>query len=125
MDPKTQKLLDRAFNYGVGVLLLLSKLKYNDVLSVPRRQLARCSTSIGANYEESQAAETKRDFIHKIGIVCKECRESHYWIRVLKAVYRDKETGVKLNELQKEAFELRSIFSAIKITAQKKDKDVQ
>ena len=82
MNPKTQELLDRTFHFGTNVLNYLSKLKYSDVLSIPKKQLSRSATSIGANYEESQAAESKKDFIHKIGVVCKECRESHYWIRV-------------------------------------------
>jgi four helix bundle protein len=56
VDKRTQELLDRTFNFGVEVLIFLSKLTYNDVLSVPKKQLARAGTSIGANYEESQAA---------------------------------------------------------------------
>ncbi len=100
----------------------LARLKFNDILNVPKRQLARASVSIGANYKESQAAETKKDFIHKIGIVCKECRESHYWIRVLKAVYREKEIQQKLEEIQQEAMELRKIFTVIKMSAEGKSR---
>jgi len=119
MDKKTQELLDRTFNFGVDVLLFLSKIKYNEVISAPKKQLTRASTSIGANYEESQAAESKKDFIHKIGVVCKECRESHYWIRVLKAVCEEEKIK-QLNALEQEAFELKSIFTAIKLSAEGK-----
>ena len=120
MDKKTQELLDRTFNFGTEVVIFLSKLTYNDVLSVPKKQLTRASTSIGANYEESQAAESKKDFIHKIGVVCKECRESHYWIRIMKAVYEDEKTKQRLEKFEKEAFELKSIFIAIKLSAEGK-----
>ena len=124
MDKKTEELLKRTFNFGVEVLTFLSALTYNDVLGVPKKQLARASTSIGANYEESQAAESKKDFIHKIGIVCKECRESHYWIRVMKAVYEDQKIKQALEKFDKEAFELKSIFIAIKLSAEgKRDKN--
>lgn len=124
MNPQTQALLDRTFDFGVNVLIYLSSLKYNDVLGVPKKQLSRSAVSIGANYEESQAAESKRDFIHKIGVVCKESRESHYWIRVLKSVYEDKEIKSKFEEFGKEAMELKSIFSAIKLSAEgKRGKD--
>lgn len=124
MDKKTEELLERTFNFGTELLVFLSKLTYNNVLSVPKRQLARSSTSIGANYEESQAAESKKDFIHKIGVVCKECRESHYWIKVLKAVYEDEKTKQQLDKFEKEAFELKSIFIAIKLSAEgKRDKN--
>lgn len=124
MDKRTQELLERTFNFGVEVLIFLSKLTYNDVLSVPKKQLARSSTSIGANYEESQAAESKKDFIHKIGVICKECRESHYWIKVMKSVYQDEKIKQQLDKFDKEAFELKSIFSAIKLSAEgKRDKN--
>lgn len=124
VDKRTQELLDRTFNFGVDILIFLSKLSYKDALSVPKKQLARSSTPIGANYEESQAAESKKDFIHKIGVVCKECCESHYWIKVIKAVYEDEKTKEILDKFDKEAFELKSIFIAIKLSAEgKRDKN--
>ena len=120
MDIKTQQLLDRTFSFGVSILIFLSKLKYSDVLNVPKKQLAKSCTSIGANYEESQAAESKKDFIHKIGIVCKEARESHYWIRVLIAVYKDEKIKSQLELFEKESFELKKIFIAIKLSSEGK-----
>ncbi len=41
-------------------------------------QLLRAGTSVGANVEEAQGAESKRDFTHKCSIPCKEARETHY-----------------------------------------------
>jgi len=123
MDKKTQELMDRTFNFGVEVLTFLSELKYSDVLSAPKKQLSRSCTSIGANYEEAQAAESKKDFIHKIGIVCKECRESHYWIRIIKAVHKDEKIRERLARFEKESSELKSIFIAIKLSAEGKRKD--
>ena len=120
MDVKTQKLLDRTFNFGVNVTIFLYKIKYSEALSSSKKQLARACTSIGANYEESQAAESKKDFIHKIGVVCKECRESHYWIRVLKAVCKDQKIKEQFDIFEKEAFELKSIFIAIKLSSEGK-----
>ncbi|MBI5207632.1 MAG: four helix bundle protein, partial [Candidatus Firestonebacteria bacterium] len=32
------------------------------------------------NYEEARGAESKADFIHKMGIVLKELLESRYWL---------------------------------------------
>jgi four helix bundle protein len=49
------------------------------------RQYLRSATSIGANVEEAQAAESRPDFIHKMGIAQKEARESLYWLRLLRA----------------------------------------
>ena len=46
-------------------------------------QLPRSGISVGANYEEAQAAESKDDFVHKLQVALKELRESHYWLRLL------------------------------------------
>lgn len=119
MDAKTQALLERSFNFGVRVLRLLMRLPSNDALRVPKYQLAKAGTSVGANYEEAQGAESKRDFSHKIGISLKEARESHYWLRIIKAVLGDKSAESELDTLIQEAYELKNIFASIKISSSK------
>jgi len=47
------------------------------------KQLLRCGTSIGANFHETVASESRKDFIHKL-IALKEARETSYWLRLLK-----------------------------------------
>ncbi len=47
-------------------------------------QLAKSSTSAGANYEESQAGSSKADFNNKVRIALREMRESNYWLRIIK-----------------------------------------
>jgi len=47
------------------------------------RQLLRSATSIGANLEEADAAQSRADFISKCSIALKEARESLYWLRLL------------------------------------------
>ena len=46
-------------------------------------QLVRSGTSPAPNYAEACAAESKKDFIHKLSIVLKELRESSIWIRLI------------------------------------------
>jgi four helix bundle protein len=46
-------------------------------------QLWRALTSGGANYEEARGAESRADFMHKLGVATKELREAHYWLRVV------------------------------------------
>lgn len=46
-------------------------------------QLVRSGTSPAPNYAEGCAAESKKDFIHKLAIVLKELRESNVWIRLI------------------------------------------
>lgn len=44
------------------------------------RQYLRSALSIGANVQEAQAAESRKDFVHKLAIARKEARESMYWL---------------------------------------------
>jgi four helix bundle protein len=46
-------------------------------------QLVRCGTSFAPNYEEARAAESRRDFRHKLGVSLKELRESHWWLKFI------------------------------------------
>ena len=119
MNPKTEELLERTFRFGVDCLKFLNGLPKSKVNSVLVFQLAKSSTTIGSNYEEAQAAESSKDFVHKIGIVSKESRESNYWLRVFEEVLEANNKDDLFNKLLSESFELKKIFAAIKITAQK------
>lgn len=45
-------------------------------------QLVRRGTSAAPNYAEACAAESRNDFIHKLGIALKELRETHVWLQL-------------------------------------------
>jgi four helix bundle protein len=45
--------------------------------------MVEAGTSVGAHYEEARGAESRADFVHKLGIALKECRETRYWLRVV------------------------------------------
>ncbi len=47
------------------------------------KQLARSSTSPALNYAEACAAESRRDFIHKLKIVNKELRETYVCLKII------------------------------------------
>jgi four helix bundle protein len=113
-----EALLKRTFDFGVDCLLFLETLPKNSSLKICPFQLARASTSIGANYEEAQSAESNKDFIHKVGIVSKESRESNYWLRVIDKIIAEPYKNEKFNEILKESYELKKIFTSIKLTAQ-------
>ena len=46
-------------------------------------QLGRSGSSVGANYAESGAAESAKDFIHKLAIALKEAEETDFWLSCL------------------------------------------
>ena len=75
------------------------------------KQLLRSGTSIGANVEEAQASESKKDFVHKYSLALKEAREAHYWLRLLVASEIISES--RLQPLKAEANELVAILTTI------------
>ena len=77
-----KKIDDRTFDFALEVIDLYKFLIGNKeyVLS---KQVLRSGTSIGANVQEAQAAQSKADFISKMSIASKEARETKYWLRLL------------------------------------------
>ncbi|HEY7286424.1 MAG TPA: four helix bundle protein [Vicinamibacterales bacterium] len=74
-------------------------------------QLLNAGTSVGANYEEAGAGQTKADFIAKLAVARKECRESLFWLRLIseKQLLRP----AMVEEDISEARQLTAIFRAI------------
>jgi len=77
-----KKIDERTFDFALQIIELYKFLntKNEYILS---KQLLRSATSVGANVEEAQAAQSRKDFISKMSIASKEARESKYWIRLL------------------------------------------
>jgi len=77
--------------------------------------LLRAGTSIGANIEEAIGGASRRDFVAKINIACKEARESNYWLRLL----RDSDTcpARDIAEIIRDSEELKKILHLIVKTA--------
>jgi len=46
-------------------------------------QLLRSATSAASNYAEARGAESKNDFVHKLGLVFKELNESEVWLELI------------------------------------------
>lgn len=79
----SKKIDERTFLFALQIIELYKFLSSRNeyVLS---KQLLRSGTSIGANIEEAQAAQSRKDFVSKMSIASKEARESRYWLRLLK-----------------------------------------
>ena len=76
------KILDLTFDFAINVIGLYKTLNEQKEFIISK-QLLRSATSIGANVEEANAAQTKKDFISKMAIASKEARETKYWLRLL------------------------------------------
>jgi four helix bundle protein len=108
---KQNDLLDRTFNFGVDVLKFIRQLPKDSEYNLIRFQLGKSATSVGANYEESQAGSSKADFKNKVRIALKEARESNYWLRIIHALSEIE--SVELNRLLQESKEIKNILAAI------------
>ena len=102
---------ERITRFAEEVIDFVKTIKENVVNSRIISQLVGATGSIGANYCEATEAESKKDFIHKIGICKKEIKESRHWLRLL--ARSNPEYSDKLRGLWKEAQELLLIFSKI------------
>ena len=80
---KDEELADRLLDFAIRIIKLVGKLPKNRVGNHVGSQLLRCGTSPGANYEEARGAESRADFLHKLGIVLKELKESRFWLKVI------------------------------------------
>lgn len=66
--------------FAIKVIRFVAKLPKNKTTDVLGYQLLKSGTSIGANYREANRAESRNDFMHKIGVVSKEAAETQYWL---------------------------------------------
>ena len=106
---KGDDLRERAFRFACDVVALsdATARRRNGARDL-MRQLVRAGTSIGANLEEADAAQSKPDFVSKCTISLKEAHESHYWLRILKATHK-----AEVDRLIGEANELIAILTTI------------
>ena len=79
---KDNTILDLTFDFSIQIIELYKLLiQHNEY--VISKQLLRSATSIGANVEEANAAQTKKEFIQRMSLASKEARETKYWLRLL------------------------------------------
>lgn len=81
---KEKTVLSKSQNFAVRIIKLYKVLCQRDKTYDLFRQLLRCGTSIGANVSEAECAISKKDFLSKIYISLKECRETIYWLTIFR-----------------------------------------
>src|SRR4051812_9393960 len=95
--------------FAIDVLKLVDRLpKTSSGFSVGK-QLARCGTSVGANYRAVRTSRSRAEFIAKLGVVVEEADESTYWLDVVVAAGLADISVVQ--PLRSEARELVAIFA--------------
>lgn len=84
MNERKSIIKDKSFVFAVRVIRLYQYLTNTKKEFVMSKQLLRSGTAVGALVREAQNAESKADFIHKLGIAQKECDETAYWLELLR-----------------------------------------
>jgi four helix bundle protein len=97
--------------FGARILKMVRALPRDVAGQMVARQLARSGTSIGANVEEAQGAQSRVDFARKMNIAMSEARETAYWLRLIG------EAGLislnRLRDIGQEADQLVRILTSI------------
>lgn len=118
-------LSERLFVFAVRSLKFIRRLPDTAECKVIKYQLAKSSTSSGANYEEAQAGSSKADFNNKVRISLREMKESNYWLRIVKPITNDKILFEEPDWLSQESKELGNVLGAIVQKTRKYDKGKQ
>ena len=76
---------EKSFDFAIRIVKLYKYLMEEKKEFVLSKQILRSGTSIGANINEAQQGQSKKDFLMKMNISLKECTETKYWIELLSA----------------------------------------
>ncbi|MGE5185339.1 MAG: four helix bundle protein [Acidobacteriota bacterium] len=113
----------RLRTFAAAVVRLCRALPDDHTAKHIARQLVRCATGGGANYEEARGAESRADFIHKVGVANKEVREAVYWLSLLKQ--GEIVNASDIAGLLAEADELIAILTSSIRTAKQRDAEAR
>jgi four helix bundle protein len=116
-EGKDNIIVQKSYAFALEIIKLYKILvdKKEFVLS---KQILRSGTSIGANIHEAVASESKKDFVHKLGIAVKEARETSYWLNLL----RDSKyiTNDEFDKLNNSCDEIVRILNSIILTTKER-----
>ncbi|MFN4233238.1 MAG: four helix bundle protein [Bacteroidia bacterium] len=121
MSEKKSILKDKSFAFALKCIKLYQYLTDTKREFVMSKQLLRSGTSVGANIREAQNAESRTDFIHKLGIAQKECDETMYWLELLKASEYISQSEFDI--MNSEANEIFKILRSSILTSKQKPKN--
>jgi len=102
---------ERTTEFAKRVIRLCKELPKNSMNNRLIGQIVGSSGSIGANYREANDALGKKDFLHRLKISRKETKETIHWLELIEEANPEFES--RMQNLKKEAIELRNIFSSI------------
>ena len=108
---KIQDIHERMYQFVIRVITLVKQLPNTPENLVLKNQITRSVTSMGANDQEADGTNSKKDFIHCYTIVRKEGKETNYWLRVIADT--NNEFKPRMIGLMQEGKEIVKIVSTI------------
>jgi len=121
MEQKKFDLEDRLVDYACRMIDVVEALPKSRAGNYIAGQLIKSCQSPAFNYGEVQAAESRDDFIHKMGIVLKELKECRSALKIIIKKLMIKPAS-KLDKIYKETGELIAIVAKSISTAEKNKK---
>ena len=104
-----KELEERLIEFAVISAKIINRMPNNKFANHLANQLVRSCTSPALNYGETQGAESRKDFVHKMSVVLKELRESLNCLKVIKRT-KSYNSESPIDEAISECDELVSIF---------------
>ena len=116
-----EELSERLWEFAVRIAKVVDALPDTRMGRHIAGQLCRCGTSSAPNYDETVAAESRADFIHKLSVAWKEMRETRGWVRFIARLGMLPQK--RMAPLIDEAEQLFRILSSSVATAQGKSRE--
>ena len=85
MTKQRYDLEERLLAFSVRIIKIVEQLPNTRTGNHVAGQLLRAGTSPYPNHGEAQAAESSKDFIHKLRISLKELRETQRWLKFIQS----------------------------------------
>jgi four helix bundle protein len=79
----SDQLEERLIEFAAEIVMFSAELMAAPAGKHIALQMLRSGTAPAPNYAEARGAESRADFIHKLGIVQKELNETSVWLRIL------------------------------------------
>jgi four helix bundle protein len=111
---KQNVIKDKRFAFALRIVKLYQILVEEKEFELSK-QLLKSGTAIGALARETEHAESKSDFIHKMAIAQKESNETDYWLDLLYLAQFINQASYE--SIMSEIHEINKILAAMIITS--------
>lgn len=117
-EEKVRDIHERIYQFVIRVIRLVKQLPKTPENIILIQQITKSATSMGANDQEADGTDSKKDFIAKYAIVRKEGKETNYWLRVIADTNEPYKS--RMQDLIQEGKEIVKIVSTIIIKTKNK-----